>query len=89
MPGRPTAPSRSRLPRFRSRSGLYLAVLREGIVEAGGPFDLLGEDPHHVSVDDIYRLFLGEQDGDVLARALKVEVLPEGWKVHLLRQSER
>jgi hypothetical protein len=31
-------------------------------------------------------LFLGEQDDDALARALQVEALPEGWKVHLRRQ---
>ncbi|HEX5719691.1 MAG TPA: MOSC domain-containing protein [Thermoanaerobaculia bacterium] len=79
------------VPRFLEsrRSGFYLAVLREGRVEAGDPVELLGEDPHLVTVDDVYRLFLGERDDDVLARALKVEVLPEGWKVHLLRQSER
>ena len=68
------------------RSGFYLAVLREGIVEAGDPVELLGEDPHLVTVDDIYRLFLGERDDDALERALKVEVLPEGWKVHLQRR---
>ncbi len=79
------------VPRFLEsrRSGFYLAVLREGRVEAGDPVELLGEDPHFVTVDDVHRLFLGERDEDVLARALKVEVLPEGWKVHLLRQSER
>ncbi|HEX5719689.1 MAG TPA: hypothetical protein VF179_26265, partial [Thermoanaerobaculia bacterium] len=65
------------------------AVLREGRVEAGDLVELLGEDPHLVTVDDINRLFLGERNDDVLARALKVEVLPEDWKVHLLRQSER
>ena len=68
------------------RSGFYLAVLREGMVEAGDSFELLGEDPHLVTVDDVYRLFLGERDDDVLARALKVEVLPEGWKDHLWRR---
>lgn len=69
------------------RSGFYLAVLREGIVEAGDPIELLGEDPNRVTVADINRLFLGERD-DALARALKVEALPEGWKVHLLRQAQ-
>ncbi|MFL6200082.1 MAG: MOSC domain-containing protein [Thermoanaerobaculia bacterium] len=71
------------------RSGFYLAVLREGLVEAGDSFEPLGEDPNRVTVDDVYRMFLGERDDAALARALKVEALPEGWKVHLLRQSER
>jgi MOSC domain-containing protein YiiM len=79
------------VPRFLEsrRSGFYLAVLREGMVEAGDSFELLSEDPNRVAVADINRLFLGEQDDDALARALEVEALPEGWKVHLLRQSER
>jgi MOSC domain-containing protein YiiM len=62
--------------------------MREGSVEAGDSFELLGEDPHLVTVDDVNRLFLGERDDDVLTRALDVEVLPESWKVHLLRQAE-
>ncbi|HVG07445.1 MAG TPA: 3-alpha domain-containing protein [Thermoanaerobaculia bacterium] len=41
-----------------------------------------------MTVDDVNRLFLGERDDDVLTRALDVEVLPESWKVHLLRQAE-
>jgi len=61
-------------------------VLREGRVEAGDPFELLGRDPNLVTVDEVNRLFLGEQDDDALARALQVEALPEGWKVHLRRQ---
>ena len=65
------------------RSGFYLAVLREGRVEAGDPVELLGRDPNLVTVDEVNRLFLGEQDDDALERALQVEALPESWKVHL------
>jgi MOSC domain-containing protein YiiM len=64
------------------RSGFYLAVLREGRVEAGDAVELLGRDPNLVTVDEVNRLFLGEQDDDALARALQVEALPDGWKVH-------
>lgn len=70
------------------RSGFYLAVLREGRVEAGDAVELLGRDPNLVTVADVNRLFLGERDDDALARTQKVEVLPEGWKVHLRRQFE-
>ena len=69
------------------RSGFYLAVLREGWVEAGDSVELLGEDPNRVTVDDFNRLFLGEGDGDLLARALEIESLPESWKDYLLRQA--
>ncbi|HEX3131087.1 MAG TPA: MOSC domain-containing protein [Thermoanaerobaculia bacterium] len=71
------------------RSGFYLAVLREGHVEAGDPIEPLAIDPHQVTVTDINRLFFGErgeQDADTLARALQVEALPDGWKAHLRRQ---
>jgi MOSC domain-containing protein YiiM len=68
------------------RSGFYLAVLREGRVEAGDAFELIGQDPNLVTVDDVNRLFLGEPDNDTLARALQVEALPEDWKIHLRRR---
>jgi MOSC domain-containing protein YiiM len=68
------------------RSGFYLAVLREGRVEAGDAVELLGRDPNLVTVADVNRLFLGERDDDVLERALQVEALPDGWKTHFRRQ---
>ncbi|HWM93917.1 MAG TPA: MOSC domain-containing protein [Thermoanaerobaculia bacterium] len=79
------------IPQFleSGRSGFYLAVLREGRVEAGDSFELLGQDSNHVTVADVNRLFLGERDADALARAQRVEALPEGWKVHLRRQFEK
>jgi MOSC domain-containing protein YiiM len=71
------------------RSGFYVAVLREGRVEAGDPIERLATDPHHVTVADFNRLYIGgqgEQDEDAAARALQVEALPEGWKEHLRRK---
>jgi MOSC domain-containing protein YiiM len=71
------------------RSGFYLAVVREGRVEAGDPVELLGEEPNGVTVDEVNRFFLGERNDDALARALKSDVLPEVWKKDLRRQFER
>jgi MOSC domain-containing protein YiiM len=69
------------------RSGFYVAVLREGTVEAGDPIERLAMDPHRVSVADFNRLYVGEErDEDTLARALQVEALPEGWKSYLRRK---
>ncbi len=68
------------------RSGLYVAVLHEGYVEAGNPIERLATDPHRVTVAEVNRLILGERDDDALARALEVEALPEGWKDYLRRQ---
>ena len=71
------------------RSGFYLAVLREGLVKPGDLVELIDEDPNRVTVADVNRLFLGERDDDALARAQRVEALPEGWKVHLQRKFEK
>lgn len=71
------------------RPGFYLAVLREGRVEAGDPVELLAEEPNRVTVTDVYRMFLGERDKDIIARVLKIEALPADWRVRLLRWPER
>lgn len=71
------------------RSGFYVAVLREGRVEAGDSIERLETDPHHVTVADFNRLYLGgpgEPDDDALSRALQVEALPESWKDFLRRR---
>lgn len=68
------------------RSGFYVAVLREGTVEAGDPIERIAMDPQHVTVADFNRLFLGEKDEDVRDRALQVEALPENWKDYLRRK---
>ena len=71
------------------RSGFYVAVLREGLVEAGDPIERLETDPHHVTVADFNRLYMGgegQRDHEVLARALQVEALPESWKDFLRRK---
>jgi MOSC domain-containing protein YiiM len=71
------------------RSGFYLAVLREGRVEAGDPIELLGRDPNLVSVDEVNRLAFGgqgERDDEALERVQRLEILPEDWKVQIRRQ---
>ncbi len=70
------------------RSGFYVSVLREGRVEAGDAFELLEPSRHPVTVADVYRLFLGERDDEMLERILEVEVLPQDWKDYLRRQFE-
>lgn len=68
------------------RPGFYVAVLREGTVEAGDPIERLATDPYRVTVAEFNRLFLGEKDEDARARALQVEALPENWKDFLRRK---
>jgi len=63
------------------RTGFYMAVLRGGMVAPGDSVELLGADPHSVSIADLVRLRLpGEKDPDVLSRARKIAALPESWK---------
>lgn len=72
------------------RTGFYLAVAREGTVQAGGEIALIDRDPHGVTVADITRLYTrGADDREVLARALRVPALSERWKAHLLSRISR
>jgi MOSC domain-containing protein YiiM len=72
------------------RSGFYFAVAREGEIGAGDAIEVVSRDPHGVSVADLMRLYLHE-DGEpgLLARAVQVEALPEGWKQQFRQQLGR
>ncbi|HKX18700.1 MAG TPA: MOSC domain-containing protein [bacterium] len=72
------------------RTGFYLAVAREGTVQAGDEISLIERDPHGVTVADVTRLYTrGADDREVLARALGVPALSERWKAHLLNRISR
>jgi MOSC domain-containing protein YiiM len=66
------------------RSGLYLAVLREGVVGAGDEITKLGGVRDSVSITDIVRLYVAKNystdDVGLVQRAIGVEALPEGWR---------
>jgi MOSC domain-containing protein YiiM len=69
------------------RSGFYLAVVEEGMVEAGNVIERISRDPNGVTVADINRLFLnGGSDAALLRRALRVEALPDGYRKYLLQE---
>ena len=69
------------------RTGFYLGVTREGEVGAGDEIAVLARDPQGVSIAEITRLYVakryGQQDADVVRRALQVAALPESWKEYL------
>ncbi len=72
------------------RTGFYLAVVREGTVQAGDAIALIERDPHGVTVADVTGLYAhGADNREVLARALRVPALPERWKAHLLSRMSR
>jgi len=65
------------------RTGFYLAVLKEGQVEAGDRVERLSRDPHGVTVADITHLYATKlRDVGLLRRAISVEALPDSWRTY-------
>jgi MOSC domain-containing protein YiiM len=63
------------------RTGFYLAIVREGTVEAGSAIELIERDKHGVTVADITRLYAHDRTNrDLLNRAAQVPALPESWR---------
>ena len=63
------------------RTGFYLAVRREGELGAGDFINLVSRDPNRVTVADITRLYLGnEEDRPTMERAVRVSALPANWR---------
>jgi MOSC domain-containing protein YiiM len=72
------------------RTGFYVAVLREGEVGAGDAIELIGRDELQVTVADITRLYLrDEEDVEKMRRAMQVPALPEGWRNYFAQQIEQ
>ena len=71
------------------RTGLYLAVLREGEVGAGDAIELVARDALGVSIAEVTRLYVGEHpDDEALRRAIRVPALPASWRAHFLERLE-
>jgi MOSC domain-containing protein YiiM len=70
------------------RSGFYVAVLREGDVAAGDPIELTDRDDHGVTVSEVTALYAnpGDDDQELLRRAIAVPALPQSWKDFLSKR---
>jgi MOSC domain-containing protein YiiM len=65
----------------RGLYGFYLAVTREGYVEAGDPIVVLTSDPHRFGVTEVARLYARDRnDVESMRRAAELGVLPESWR---------
>jgi MOSC domain-containing protein YiiM len=65
----------------RGLYGFYLAVAREGEVEAGDPIVELQRDPRGFRVTEIARLYARDRDDiEGMLRAANLDVLPESWR---------
>jgi MOSC domain-containing protein YiiM len=71
------------------RSGFYFSVIETGQLNAGQEIEIVGRDPHRVTVADIRSLYLGPTPkSDLLERAVDTNALPRHWKA-ALRQRAR
>jgi MOSC domain-containing protein YiiM len=63
------------------RTGFYLMVLKEGLVQAGDPIEPIGRPDHGVRVADLTRIYAGEQpDPAILRQAAELGALSEAWR---------
>jgi MOSC domain-containing protein YiiM len=63
------------------RPGFYFAVLREGVINAGDPIQMLAPDADRLTISEIARLYADRHaDPADLAHAASVASLPEGWR---------
>jgi MOSC domain-containing protein YiiM len=65
----------------RGLLGFYLAVAREGEVEAGDPIVAVSRHLRSFGVTEVARLYAQDRD-DVagMRRAVELDVLPESWR---------
>ena len=69
------------------RTGFYLAVLREGEVEAGDPVQFTVRNDHGLSVADVAALYARDSDNQtLLRRAVDTPALPESWREYFRKR---
>jgi MOSC domain-containing protein YiiM len=68
------------------RTGFYFRVLQEGEVGVGDTLELVSRDDRHITVADITRLYVrDEENPDLLRRAAQLEALPQSWRNYFQR----
>jgi MOSC domain-containing protein YiiM len=71
----------------RGLYGFYLAVVREGEVEAGDPIIELDRDPRGFRVTEIARLYTRDRnDAEGMQRAANLDVLPQSWRSYFRKK---
>jgi MOSC domain-containing protein YiiM len=72
-----------------NRSGFYLKVLTEGIIEAGQPIVKTGSDGYGLNIEEVARLYaLDKDDQQLLEKALKAPNLTTDWKDYFAKRLE-
>ena len=63
------------------RTGFYVMVEKEGVVQAGDEIELIARAENSVSVTDVTRLYASKQpDPATLRRAVNLEALSDAWR---------
>jgi len=69
------------------RSGFYLRVMREGVVEAGDSIEHEPGSGESLTVADIVRLYaIDSENQEMLARATRLAALPESWREYFRKR---
>jgi len=63
-----------------NRSGFYLRVLEEGVVEAGASIELVSKDPIGMTVAEVNAALHLDKQPAAAERALRITALSPGWK---------
>jgi MOSC domain-containing protein YiiM len=70
------------------RSGFYLSVASEGVIEAGDAIERVASDARRLSVADIVRLYdSGSRDVDGMLRASEHPGLPSDWREYFRKRA--
>jgi MOSC domain-containing protein YiiM len=71
------------------RTGFYLRVAKEGLVEAGDAIERIGREQEEVRVADITRLYAFDKgDRETMRNAVRIAALPESWKSYFEERLE-
>jgi MOSC domain-containing protein YiiM len=72
------------------RSGFYVMVAKEGLVQAGDAIEPLERAEHSISVANAMRLYVSKRpDPAILRRAVDLEALSDAWRNFLRSRLER
>ncbi len=72
------------------RSGFYLGVLEEGVVQTGDALERISTHPDGLAVADVTNLYTTERDNvELLKKAISVTALPDSWSGYFEHQLER
>jgi MOSC domain-containing protein YiiM len=72
------------------RTGFYVAVTREGQVEAGDAVSVISRDPEAVTIADVVSLYASDASNrDLLRRVTNLASLPEDWREYFGKRLAR